>query len=491
MTTTTHTFQSIEHQLSTVIMQNYAIWDRHPNHYGFQTFDDFLKSLPLSYYHLLNQHQQHQQVNHAQKTTQSMEQSKTIQTNSTHSSPKPVHVAAKKACIPEPKLDTISEPEPNSTQPAMTKKHGQKSGIKNGLNMVKHRVLTTLGTIDEDEPLEASTPSPHIITPNEKLNAFAHEFVPSTNVSDKYCKTEKFVPKHSARAKLNVYIPKNMTKKLLAKISEKFPNTGTLYYYLDISTAFQINDGEMNIMQKTTDGEKLVFINFDLHKKETGEILYGVIIPNDEHKIEANTQKWLWKLDRFLTAKEIKNEWDISEQDLPQSSRSKRAGLHSQCRLQQQLINNESTDNMLFGLLDEVNWTDNMLKQIGSSQKGKKNKKKQEIKVVLDQRFWMNQCRESWNEIPAIPIAVYQNKDCNEHWIEWVKLIYIPSQNSYVGISFRYNEENNKWNVESICLDKGDIRNKHRLVAINESEEFNYSQCFDKFNTNISEIQWR
>merc|ERR1711902_60369 len=96
----------------------------------------------------------------------------------------------------------------------------------------------------------------------------------------------------------------------------------------------------------------------------------------------------------------------------------------------------------------------------------------------LDQRFWLNECSKSWNNIPAIPIAVYQNKDSNEHWIEWVKLIYIQSQNSYVGISFKYNHENSKWNVQSIYLDKGDIRNKHRLIAMPESEEFNYRQYF-------------
>merc|ERR1711933_362499 len=195
---------------------------------------------------------------------------------------------------------------------------------------------------------------------------------------ERYTKIAKFIPKHSARAKLNVYIPKNMTKKLLAKISEKFPNTGILYYYLDISTAFQINDGQMG-MQKTKNDEKVVFINFDLHKKETGEILYGVIIPNDQHKIEANSNKWLWKLDRFLSVIEIKNEYDISEHDLPQSSRSMTNGIHSQCKLQQQLINNESID---VGLLNEVNWTDNIsIKQFGASQKGKKSKKRNKEKL--------------------------------------------------------------------------------------------------------------
>jgi len=374
--------------------------------------------------------------------------------------------------------------------------------MKRQINIVKNSVLNKLGKIDEDQPLK--TPRARELIPNtnsnEKLNVFAHEFIPNTNgyaptkclqsdEGNEYKKIAKFVPKHSARAKFNIYIPKNMTKKLLSKIAEEFPNTGTLYYYLDISTAFQINDDQMNIMQKSTNDEKLVFINFDLHKKETRELLYGVIIPNDQHKIEAKSNKWLWKLDRFLTAKEIKNEYNIFEDDLPQSSRSMTNGVHSQCKLQQQLIDNESID---IGILDDVDWTDNTsIKQFVSAQKGKKAKKKRETKIVLDEKVWINECQKSWNNIPAIPIAVYQNKDSNEHWIEWVKLIYIPSQNSYVGVSFKYNQENRKWNVESIYLDKGDIRNKHRLIRMNESEEFNYSQYFDKFNTTITEIEWK
>jgi len=44
-------------------------------------------------------------------------------------------------------------------------------------------------------------------------------------------------------------------------------------------------------------------INYDLHCKGTDEYLYGIIVPNDNYKIQQD--KWLWKLDEFLTADRI------------------------------------------------------------------------------------------------------------------------------------------------------------------------------------------
>ncbi len=36
-----------------------------------------------------------------------------------------------------------------------------------------------------------------------------------------------------------------MTKQLISQISESFPNTSSLYQYLDTSIAFQMNDKQM------------------------------------------------------------------------------------------------------------------------------------------------------------------------------------------------------------------------------------------------------
>ena len=70
-----------------------------------------------------------------------------------------------------------------------------------------------------------------------------------------------------------------------------------------------------------------------------------------------------------------------------------------------------------------------------------------------------------------------------QHWIEWIKIVCIESQNIHIGISCKY--ASNKWSVQSICLDKGDIFNKHRLVGCNEAK---YLNQLLPFKTSITEI---
>ena len=60
----------------------------------------------------------------------------------------------------------------------------------------------------------------------------------------------------------------------------------------------------------------------------------------------------------------------------------------------------------------------------------------------------------------------------------------------YVGVSCKYSDESNKWEIKSICLDKGDIENKHRLVGLREDVKARYLSNFHNFHTTIAEIQW-
>jgi hypothetical protein len=336
------------------------------------------------------------------------------------------------------------------------------------------------------------SPSPGM---NAKLNASAAEFRPYAFVSNdktkKYDIVHEFVPRHSARAKLNIYIPKHMTKTLLGVISEEFPNTNTLYYYLDISTALQINDHEMQVMQMKDEGaKKIVLINYDLHESKSGQPLFAVVTSNDEHKVGHRAEEYLWKIEEFLTEREIVQKYDIHSDDMPKSSRLMQRGLYAQ--LKQQMANIDGINDAR--LLNEFEWTLNEIKQIGSSQKAKKGRKLAEVKATLTVREWLNACQYSWNYLPAIPIIVYENRDVNAHWIEWAKMIYIESLQCFVGLSFRFNDQSNTWRVESICLDKGDIQNKHRLLNLQSATGFawdgSYDEYFAKFNTRITEIQW-
>ena len=264
---------------------------------------------------------------------------------------------------------------------------------------------------------------------------------------------KEFVPKHPPRAHLNIHMPKELTPKLRGIIEENFENDAVLYYYIDFSTGLQIKDKQMKeftFKEKGGDGDerKLSIVNYDLHSKESNnEDLYGIIVPNDDtDKIKQN--KWLWKLHDFLTADVIEQRYKIPRNKLPQSSRQM-ASFQNQLQFQQNLVIKES-------LIDDTDWFH--VQQINSKKPNVK------VTITLTKEMWIQACKKSLQnrDLPLIPVVV--NKLNNNHWIEWIKIIYIESQNIYAGISLKYEDtENGKWSVQSICLDRGDIYRKYRL----------------------------
>merc|ERR1712176_919719 len=66
----------------------------------------------------------------------------------------------------------------------------------------------------------------------------------------------EFKPKYPARAHLNIFTAKELTKELREVIEEEFENDLILYYYSDISTALQINDHQMTEFTMLMDGKE-------------------------------------------------------------------------------------------------------------------------------------------------------------------------------------------------------------------------------------------
>eukprot|EP01084_Bolivina_argentea_P233756 393633_1 len=333
------------------------------------------------------------------------------------------------------------------------------------------------------------------IKPDIKLNPDAIEFIPkspeSSNKSDthsfhsqpKYEIIEPFTPKHKPRAKYNIYIAKSETRNTLSTLSEHFPTTSTLYYYLDVLTAFQMNDKQMYIFQ-TIKQPTISFLNLNLHKKDTNELLYATVIPNDKYRImQANKNndtgmqntKWLWQLDEFLTAKEIFYKYDIEPNDLPKSSHKINKFESYLNKNNQEYINSD--------ILYNIDWRNTHIRQIGPVKKSSKIKRN---KINIFSSKFIRECKQSWNDFVAIPIIVYENKDDTgfNYRIEWVKIVKING--SYIGISF-HKYDNGKWKLQCVYLDKIDIANKHRLFGINPSM---YTTVFDQFETSILEIKW-
>ncbi len=84
--------------------------------------------------------------------------------------------------------------------------------------------------------------------------------------------------------------------------------------------------------------QQIGIINFDLHLKTNNELLYFIISPNDSNRIESN--KWLWKLDKYLTQKELIKQYNINVNDLPKSSRLSYNGINNQLERQYLLSTN-------------------------------------------------------------------------------------------------------------------------------------------------------
>eukprot|EP00485_Elphidium_margaritaceum_P023953 CAMPEP_0202713642 /NCGR_PEP_ID=MMETSP1385-20130828/57201_1 /ASSEMBLY_ACC=CAM_ASM_000861 /TAXON_ID=933848 /ORGANISM="Elphidium margaritaceum" /LENGTH=420 /DNA_ID=CAMNT_0049374059 /DNA_START=40 /DNA_END=1302 /DNA_ORIENTATION=- len=376
---------------------------------------------------------------------------------------------------------------------------------------MKHNVkIQILDTVEEEKEFEAMSPSPSLSSCSSSsssasasasfnlmhlnLNALAPEFIPGTCTGTQLSRPiqHRFVPKHAARAKCNIYIPKHMTKTLLTNIVEYFPNTNALYYYLDITTAFQINDEQLKVTQ-LPNGTQLVLVHYDLRCKHTQQWLYAAVTPNDAHKIEVDTEKWLWKVDEFLTAPQILSKYALDAEYLPKSSRAmKTHGLYHQLKTQMAVLGGIND----MRLLTEQKWSENCVTQVASSQKCKKHKKTTtQMEVTMTTLQWLQSCVNSWHHIPAIPIVVYENREQNAHWIEWVKMVYVESAQRWLGVGFRYINEQRKWQITSVCLDKNDIHNKHRLISLQSSGEMSslhstYDAYFDQFETGSTSVRW-
>ena len=298
-----------------------------------------------------------------------------------------------------------------------------------------------------------------------------------TKRSLKRISKRRFEPMHPSRAHLNIFTSKELTKALLSMIVEQFDDNLMLYYYTDISTALQMNDAQMNVFVienlDNCSTEQVCIINYDLHCKQTNECLYGVVIPNDSYSKERKSDtdgKWLWKLDCFMLAKDIELFYGITADELPRSSRN-RESFKVLLREQPVIITEQ--------LIGNTDWFS--VQQIKSLKRGQKVPR---VSVSVSSDLWKKECRKSFQNMdtPLIPVVVNKN---GIHWVEWIKIVHIESQDICIGISCKYEE--NKWSVTAICLDKGDIYNKHRLIGYKDEK---YLMQLRPFTTSISEIKF-
>lgn len=325
-----------------------------------------------------------------------------------------------------------------------------------------------------------------VFTENQREKPFKNNHQVDNQIIDK----QQYVPKYTSKAYLNIYTSKSFINHLQRLIKESFQNESDLYYYIDISTAFQINDKQIhiftfNLKENSEIPNQLTITNLDLHLKSPNKDakikLYAIAIKNNTFTAKQ-PDKWIWKFFQCLTAQQIHQKYGITTDHLPKSSRQMPQFLQ---QLKQKLtIHND--------LIHNTDWIN--INQISRKKrdKTKKNTKSKipEITMTLSKAIWIKECEKAFQckTKSLIPIVI---KRQNKHWIEFVKIIHIHSQNIFVGIALKHQtiegQLNNNCIITSIMLDRNDVLRKYTLTTKNSQEHI---QQLKNFNTTITKIDW-
>ena len=312
-----------------------------------------------------------------------------------------------------------------------------------------------------------------------------------------------FIPENGHRARLNIYISQDMTRDLLKRIRNTFKDASTLYYYLDYSTALQINDKQpwkirVDMLTETGSSEmdsasvaehttyrEIVIINFDLIDNKTGHNLYGIVVRNEECK----DGKYEWKLLAFMDKFEIFNRYKVVDIQLPQSSRQQPNFTR---QLQSKpMISDED--------IDRINVTN--LAQHKTSRRNRRNSRSGlDITPQNFKQLIKNKLKELANANKDELIPTMKIKD-NRHWIEWILIIdhiddgkhetfdedsVVMVRRASFGISFKY-DDNHKIVATSICFDRKDIENKYKLTGMDSNV---YKHLFESFKSDINSLKF-
>ena len=325
-----------------------------------------------------------------------------------------------------------------------------------------------------------------VFTENQREKPFKNNHQVDNQIIDK----QQYIPKYTSKAYLNIYTSKPFINDLQCLIKESFQNELDLYHYINISTAFQINDKQIHIFtfnskENSEIPNQLTITNLDLHLKSQNKDakikLYATAIKNNTFAAKE-PDKWMWKFFQCLTAQQIHQKYGITTDHLPKSSRQMPQFLQ---QLKQKLTINKD-------LIHNTDWIN--INQI-SRKKRDKTKKKTKSKIpkntiTLSKAIWIKECEKAFQceTKPLIPIVI---KRQNKHWIEFVKIIHIHSQNVFVGITLKHRtiegQLDNNCIITSILLDRNDVLRKYTLTRINSQEHI---QQLKNFNTTITKIDW-
>ena len=211
-----------------------------------------------------------------------------------------------------------------------------------------------------------------------------------------------------------IHITQQLLIEINDQIEEKYENLSVLLYYLDTTVSLQISYGQIKsfrFVNQPRSISNVCLINYELKQKSTkNDYLYGVVISNNNDKCTFV---------EIVSAAMIERKYKIKPNELPKPSRQTAS-------FKRQLIKPTITQR----LIHTTDWY-NMSKNITSNNK---------MRLSICRKRWIEACNKSVQntDLPLIPIMVNDNKN---HWIDWIKPIYIESYEIYVSLQFGYNQK--------------------------------------------------
>jgi len=282
-------------------------------------------------------------------------------------------------------------------------------------------------------------------------------------------------------AKRNVFIDKQLTRAWMHKVRPRFYDESMMYYWLDYTTAMQMNDALcVRYNYASTNRLLCCLVNYELYDEQQ-RLLYGIIAYDDERVVALNNNqlnapqthhgndRYVYKLTTLMTAAQIKSTYRIALRDLPSPSR-RCPSFRKALRLRRYIARSD---------LAHVCW--NKLRRYKSTANHNGDVDAQKS-VAITPKVMRAYCRIALERVQQrpqqkrgrnrrrrrhslIPVVVV-DKQRSFVGVEWVLIVRIVHRNCDVGVSFRYEDKSDSYVATALFLDKAEIESKHRLVGL-------------------------
>ena len=270
-------------------------------------------------------------------------------------------------------------------------------------------------------------------------------------------------PPSSSRAKKNIFIGRDMTTRIVP--NQIMEHLSDVYGYMDKSVA--LSDKHSAIKSGHT------IINYDFHDKETGESLYCVVKPSPMKSYK------MVMVSKLFTAREILQEYDLDQDQLPGSLRP--INIRRVIFLHRQSIHNKMNK-----VISNTHW--DRISILSATKFKNKMRVTLELKKFEFKNLVKSYIDEEEPRRDLIPIIMFtQNTESGETdtRMEFVKIVSIDSKMD-IGISFYHNQQRKTVIVTGIHLERQAIQQQHELLAPDPNLDSHCSDCkyLSAFGTN-------